>query len=153
VGPHAEGEEREEFPITHDVRATVESAGSITTTRGRDLAAKAWGTAFFGPVGLLGAGNAKDRVHDSRELYLLVESEAWAYTRPIDPNSGVEARNLAAQINLAARKMKPDDEPSSARDDSLDRLERLAKLRNDGTLTSDEFQFEKAKVLRGDDPG
>lgn len=67
------------WPITVDVRASVEAAGSISVTRGRNLAAKALGGALV-PGGVFLFGNAKDTAHDNRELYLIVEGPDWAHT-------------------------------------------------------------------------
>lgn len=96
-------EEDREFAITPEVKASVETAGNIAVTRGRNLAAKAAGGAITGGVGLLVWGNATETVHDSRELYLIVEADQWAYTRSLDPDAGLDARTLASAINVAAR--------------------------------------------------
>jgi hypothetical protein len=92
------------WPLTPESKASVEAAGSVSVTRGRDLAAKAIGGAIV-PGGVFIFGNAKDRVHDNRELYLIVESPEWAYTLAVDPALGVGARRFAQNLNLAAREL------------------------------------------------
>lgn len=91
------------FPITADVKASVESSGNITTTRGRNLAAKAAGTALLGPAGALGAGNAKVTAHDLREVYVLVEGRNFAEFVELGGAWEAQARQFVQQVNLAAR--------------------------------------------------
>lgn len=145
------------WPITGGITASVETAGSISVTRGRDLAAKAVGGALV-PGGVFLFGNAKDTAHDHRELYLIVEGPDWAHTQALDPNAGAEARRFAQAINLASRKRQaprpaghPVETKAAARKtDTIDRLERLAKLRDSGALTPEEFEASKRAVLEPD---
>jgi hypothetical protein len=90
------------WPLTPDTRASIETAGNVSVTRGRNLAAKAIGGALV-PGGVFVFGNAKDRVHDNRELYLIVEDPEWAYTLRLNPALGGDARRFAQSLNLAAR--------------------------------------------------
>lgn len=84
------------------VKASVDVAGNISVTRCRNLAKKAVAGAII-PGAIFVAGNAKETVHDHRELYLVVEADTWAEVQQLDPNLGAEARRFAQQINLAAR--------------------------------------------------
>lgn len=84
------------------VDASVGSAGNVSVTRGRNLAKKALAGAVI-PGALFVVGNARDQVHDHRELYLIVEADNWAEVHALDPNLGAEARRFAQQINLASR--------------------------------------------------
>jgi hypothetical protein len=101
------------LPLEPNTRATVDTAGDIAATRGRDLAAKAAGglltAPVLGPLGFLMFGNAKVSVIDTRELYLVVESEQWIYTKQVAPDSGGSLRDFAQKINLAARRLWPAD--------------------------------------------
>jgi hypothetical protein len=92
-----------DWAITSEVTASVEAAGSISVTRGRNLAAKAAGGALF-PGGVFLFGNARETVHDFRELYLILEGPDWGHTWQVDPNQGEEARRFAQAVNVMARK-------------------------------------------------
>ena len=52
------------------------------------------------------AKKSKDVKVDKRELYLLVEAEAWAETVELEPDKGKQARELAQAINIAARNVE-----------------------------------------------
>ncbi len=144
------------WPMTASVRASVEAAGSISVTRGRNLAAKAVGGAIV-PGGVFLFGNAKDTAHDNRELFLIVEGPDWAHTHAVDPTDGVAARRFMQAINLAAQNLEPppvdapaDNPPTPTGEDTIERLERLTKLRDSGTLTPEEFETQKRAVLQPD---
>ncbi len=156
----ATGSQVDEFrvwPITAGVRASVEAAGSISVTRGRNLAAKAVGGAIV-PGGVFLFGNARDTAHDNRELFLIVEGPNWAHTHAVDPTDGVAARQFMQAINLAAQKLEPlplvagPAEPVRAPTggDTIERLERLTRLKDSGALTPDEFEAQKRAVLHPD---
>ncbi len=74
----------------------------MSVTRGRNLAAKAIGGALV-PGGVFVFGNAKDRVHNHRELYLIIDGPDWAYTLRLNPKSGEAARRFAQNLRLTAR--------------------------------------------------
>lgn len=142
----------QEWAVSSDTSATVESAGNVTVTRGRNLAAKAVGGALI-PGGVFVFGNARETAHDHRELYLVVTDPAWAYTRRLHPDLGVQARRFAQALNLAARHLGPTPQSASPftaadRQDAIEKIERLAKLRDSGALTSEEFETQKRGVLR-----
>jgi type IV secretory pathway protease TraF len=142
------------WQVTAGVRASVEVAGSISVTRGRNLAAKAVGGAVV-PGGVFLFGNARETAHDNRELFLIVEGPDWAHTHAVDPSAGVNARRFAQAINLAARKLEPAADrrpapPAKMEGDVIERLERLTTLRDSGALTAEEFETQKRAVLRPD---
>lgn len=90
--------------VTTDLTAEIETAGNVSVTRGRNLAAKAAGTVFTpAGVGIFLFGNAKHYTHDHRELYLILESAGEAEAIPIDPNFGAQARQFASAVNKLAR--------------------------------------------------
>lgn len=142
------------LPLRGEVTASVDTAGALAVTRGRNLAAKGAGTLVFGPLGLLFAGNAKHRQVDTRELYLLVEGPNWAYTRAFDPNAGAALRDFALQIStasktrsdsLAAQPASPDTSPGVT--SIAAELRELASLREEGILSDEEFTQQKRKLL------
>jgi hypothetical protein len=135
----------EEWKLSSSTSASVEASGNVSTTRGRNLAAKAVGGALV-PGGVFVFGNARETVHDHRELYLIVEDNDWAYTRKLDPSFGTQARRFAQAVNIAARKLGPAQ--SANGDDPITRLERLAQLRESGALTDAEFETQKNAVLQ-----
>jgi hypothetical protein len=142
--------ESRNLPLCDEVTATVDTAGSIAVTRGRNLAAKGAGTLLLGPVGLFMAGNAKHRQVDNRELYLLVEGPEWAYTQAFHPDLGELLRNFAQKINVAARQAGKRQEAASSTSDAgglAAQLRELAELREQGVLTDEEFSQGKAKLL------
>lgn len=144
------GEPREEFYLTPDTKATVEAAGNISVTRGRNLASKAVGGLMTGGVGFFAFGNAKERTTDARELYLIVEGSDWAYTRQLDPDHGALARSFAAAVNVAAKNSQlseasPSDGPSA--DDPLERVQILARLRDTGALSQADFDAALNELL------
>ncbi|WDL99309.1 PH domain-containing protein [Alicyclobacillus sp. ALC3] len=60
----------------------------------------------------------------------------------------VRVANVVSRL-LAERESKNEVAASTERDDSVSKLERLAKLKAQGVLTDEEFAEEKKKVLRG----
>jgi hypothetical protein len=144
---HQSGASLEVRPITSDVKASTEAAGNMSVTRGRNLAQKALGTALV-PGGAFLFGNAKETQHDFRELYLIVEAADWAITLAVDPDHGVAARQFAQIVNQRARELAPAKPPQEHPvGDVLDRLERLTRLRDAGSLSDAEFESQKAAVL------
>jgi hypothetical protein len=64
------------------------------------------------------------------------------------PNSIPQAEyNLRMQEQFAATRRRP--APVLSADERVDRLRRIADLRDAGVLTDREFEIEKAKVLAG----
>jgi hypothetical protein len=138
------------LPFDGPVQATVDTAGNIAVTRGRDLGAKAAGTLLLGPIGLFMAGNAKHREVDTRELYLLIEGAAWAVTVQCAAEGAGWVRDFAAKVNLAARKYvaaRTPTPPPSGGVDPASQLVKLAELHAAGALTDQEFSAAKARLL------
>lgn len=161
--------ERTSFPLTPNVKADVEAAGNVSVTRGRDLGAKAMGTLALPGVGMFIAGNAKEKIHDNRELYLVIEGDDWARTLPVNPDHGVGVRRLAQTINLIARSAAESPEAliesteaissqeasfaatssptADATDTIQDRLRRLDELKDTGVVTDDEYAGQRQRIL------
>jgi hypothetical protein len=145
-------DEGQVLAMSGDVVADVEISGNQTATRGRNLAAKAVGTAVLGPIGLFGIGNATTKVTDTREVFLTVQGPDWQVSRRYGPDTAIFARAFAQAVNLTARIITPDAPPPTQRDqpvreDPLERIEKLGKLRDSGLLTDAEFEEQKKKLL------
>lgn len=92
------------FEMSTSVRATVNSSGNFFQHSRSTLTRMAAGGALFGPVGALAGGMVKKtKTHDTRELYLLVESDEFAAVITCNPNDGQSAQRAAAAINNAAK--------------------------------------------------
>lgn len=92
------------------VAATVDTAGNLAVGRRATLTRMAAGGLLFGSLGAIvaGAGFKKDRVHDARELYLLIESPNLLSVGEFDPSKGAALRDFAVRINNASLAWKPD---------------------------------------------
>lgn len=137
-----------------ETRATVDTAGNIAVTRGRNLAAKGLGTVLLGPIGLFMVGNAKENQTDTRELFLLIEGPGWAFTRGFPPTDTAHLHEFAGKVNVAARawrtRHEPPPSPSPTQEgNSVGQLAQLADLHERGLLTKEEFAAAKAKILGG----
>lgn len=114
---------------------------------------KGIGTLLLGPIGLFGAGNAKTRLVDSRELYLLVEGPNWAYTQAFQPDMGELLRAFAQKINVVGKQhaktlgAKADEVAATASPNLAGELRELVKLKDEGALTEAEFSSAKSKLL------
>jgi hypothetical protein len=131
------------FLLEPGASAEVQTAGELTATRGRNIAAGLAGTAVFGPLGML-LGAAETRVYDHRELYLLVTGASWAYGINVNPNDGLAIRRFGQEINIAAGKLASDESKQEGR---LDQLQKLGELKAAGVLTDAEFGAEKQPIL------
>lgn len=141
-------EDMNHLPLTGgEVRATVDTAGNLAVTRGRNLAAKGVGTVFLGPIGLFGMGNAKDRKFDTRELYLMIEGPGFGYAHKLDPNLGDAARKFATRLNGQASGFHATPTQADTGGGVAAQLERLAELRREGLLDEDEFRAAKSRLL------
>jgi hypothetical protein len=91
-------------------------------------------------------------------IFLVFEAEDWADLVELNPKNVSDASKFAQRINLIARRMggqaadrevPPAGEPGgqTAQTDTLGQLERIARLREQGMLTEEEFLQEKRKIL------
>ncbi len=93
------------FPVTTELTATVDTAGGLATTSRSTLSRMAAGDLLLGPLGVVaGAAARKSRVVDTRELYMLIEGKGFASLIVCDPNGGVRAREVAAEIIQAGQR-------------------------------------------------
>lgn len=91
------------FALTPAVTATVDTAGNLATSSRSTLTRIAAGGLLFGPVGAIIGGVAKKtRVHDTRELYLLMQGDTFATLITCAPDDGQRVRHFAAVVRQAA---------------------------------------------------
>jgi hypothetical protein len=98
---------------------------------------------------------AKHVIRDTRQSYLTIEGPHVSIAAKLGSNSGLvvtAARKFAAAVNQWSQSHADSPAPSApapsvTSSDALERLERLAKLRDSGALTEAEFLSQKAKVL------
>ncbi|MHA7987826.1 hypothetical protein ACX9R5_18690 [Rathayibacter sp. CAU 1779] len=91
------------FPLTASVFATVDTAGNLATSSRSTLTRIAAGGLLFGPVGAIIGGVAKKtRVHDVRELYLLIQGDTFATLITCNADDGPRVRQFAMAIRQAA---------------------------------------------------
>ena len=139
-------DEGNHFPLRGQVQARVEELGNITAVRGRNLADKFfYGPMVFGPLGPFISGNAKVSKEDNRELYLMVQGDGWVFSRKCDLKHSRKALEFAARIeSLTATRPEP---PTTQAPSIAQELRDLAQLRDEGILTSDEFEQQKTRLL------
>jgi hypothetical protein len=90
------------FLLDATVNAIVDTAGSLATSSRSTLTRIATGGLLFGPVGATIGGVAKkNKKHDTRELYLLVEGTGFATLITCKPDDGPKVRQLAIAIRQA----------------------------------------------------
>lgn len=143
--------DRQQAPLGRYINARAITVGGVQMERGRDMASKAWGTAFFGPAGLLLAGNAKARtVADTRGAALWVRGGGWQIYRQYPPKDLDEIDAFVEAIHIAIS-LLPDtgeSQPTAATgDDPLDQIAKLGQLRQQGLLTETEFDQQKKRIL------
>jgi Short C-terminal domain len=142
------------YPVDEHLRATMETAGSITVTKHPTLTRMAAGALLPGSALIPGFAFQKKQTHDSRELYFVIEHPEWAAMAQVNPNFAAAVREVTMKLNQAAAKRSLErqrerdaSETRSSRADALEQLARLGQLRDAGVLTSAEFESQKAKIL------
>lgn len=126
---------RKRYPLA-GARATVDTAGAI------DRRVTATRLILTGPFAF---GLRKKK--DSRELFLMVEGDGFAFVVELDPKRQKEARAFAAKLNAAAGRVM--DEGSTSVELSIpEQIRQLGELRDHGMLTPEEFEAKKSELLR-----
>jgi Short C-terminal domain len=153
------------LPMTKDVAASVETAGSITTSRRPTLTRMAAGSILPGSALIPGFAFAKKETFDSRELYFILEHPEGGAVVKVNPDLGQVVREVAVKVNMAAAAIgradqaresgeaeqgKLDLEPPRGSEvaDTVAMLKELVELRDAGELTTEEFEAQKARLLR-----
>jgi hypothetical protein len=91
------------YPMSDIVHASVDTARNLVTSRRPTLTRMAAGGILFGPVRLLAQGLlTKGKVHDNRELYLMIEGPGIAVLIDCKPDDGAKVRTFAMEVNRAA---------------------------------------------------
>lgn len=126
---------------------------------------------IIGATARVESSGTQHRLRDTRRVVLTIDGPRVAISAalpPAAPRVHEEARKFAATVNEMAMRLAgltPHAEPAPARDprpaptapsspsppptaDLIDYLERLGRLRDSGVLTEDEFQAQKARLLR-----
>lgn len=95
------------FALGPDVNATVDSSGNLARTKRSTLTRMTAGGMLLGPVGILAGGMVqKKKVHDERELYLMLEGESFAALITCNPDQGAVVRRFATSVNNTARNVE-----------------------------------------------
>lgn len=90
------------FPLDASVSAVVDTAGNLATSSRSTLTRIAAGGILFGPLGAIIGGVAKkNKLHDTRELYLLVEGAGFATLVTCNPDDGAKVRQFAMAVKQA----------------------------------------------------
>lgn len=90
------------FPLDASVNAVVDTAGNLATSSRSTLTRIAAGGILFGPLGAIIGGVAKkNKLHDTRELYLLVEGAGFATLVTCNPDDGAKVRQFAMAVKQA----------------------------------------------------
>lgn len=98
------------FPLDNTVSATVDSSGNLARTKRSTLTRMTAGGVLLGPVGILAGGMIqKKKLHDDRELYLLVEGREFTALLTCQPEQGVTVRQFAAKISQASKTVSAAD--------------------------------------------
>lgn len=136
---------------------------------------------IIGATARVDSSGSKHRLRDTRRVVLTIDGPRVAISAALPAGAfrvHREAREFVAKVNEMATRLAepgalaeptphadptPVSDPSPAQTaaspldppptaDLLDYLERLAKLRDSGVLTEDEFQAQKARLLRAAEP-
>lgn len=92
------------FALGPDVNATVDSSGNLARTKRSTLTRMTAGGIMLGPVGILAGGMVqKKKVHDDRELYLMLEGHSFAALITCNPDQGAVVRRFATNVNNTSR--------------------------------------------------
>lgn len=91
------------WPLDHECRASVETAGQLTSSSRPTLTRMAAGAILPGSALIPGLVFQKKEVQDTRELYFIIEHPTYFETAPVQPDFEGTLRQVAASVNYAAR--------------------------------------------------
>ncbi|HJF18661.1 MAG TPA: hypothetical protein K8U78_05930 [Aeriscardovia aeriphila] len=94
------------YPLDPSVRAEVDTAGAIAVKSRTTLTRVATGAVLFGPIGaLIGASAKKNTVIDTRQLFLVIESDAFAAALTLSPDQASQAHAFATKLLQTAKQV------------------------------------------------
>jgi hypothetical protein len=97
----------EKFHLDETISATVDTSGNLARTKRATLTRMTAGGLLLGPVGILAGGMIqKKKLHDDRELYLMVEGREFTALVTCYPDHGVTVRQFAARISQACKSVE-----------------------------------------------
>ena len=127
----------------------VESARDRSRQTAEDLAAMMRGQTPGGGVATPGAGGAMVVNLSGADLSQLTEEQKQKLRMlGLDPDA-LAAEQAAAAGGAVPVPPPPPTDADDPVDERLERLERLAKLKEQGILTEEEFEAQKAQILDG----
>jgi large subunit ribosomal protein L7/L12 len=124
------------FPLSKEVTATVDNEVKQQFAPAKLLA-----------LGVLGATKKRG------EIYLTVEGHSFHCFATVTFRNVKGARNFAAKVNGIARQLPPSQDNAvgprveEAVADVTDQIRKLAALRDDGLITTEEFDAKKKQLL------
>ena len=143
----------QEYLLDEFVEAQVYLDGEVQITQRPTLTRMAFGSVLPGSALIPGLAFQKKKKNDLRETVFTVAGADWNLSVEISPNQVSNARTVATQINLAAKKMsksfthsiiEPSVQPSAS---TVDQLTKLEALRTCGTISEEEFLLLKSQIL------
>jgi hypothetical protein len=113
----------------------------------------AFGSVLPGTALIPGLAFQKKSKNDLRETVFIITGSDWNLSVQISPNQVTNARSIATQINMAAKKIsKTSNQPSIQHNaqqsgSTVDQLTKLEALRTSGTISEEEFLLLKSQIL------
>jgi hypothetical protein len=143
----------QEYLLDEFVEAQVYLDGEIQVTQRPTLTRMAFGSVLPGSALIPGLAFQKKKKNDLRETVFTVSESNWSLSVEISPNQVTNARSVATQINVAAKKaskfpshLTPDPIPQSS-GSTVDQLTKLEALRASGAISEEEFLLLKSQIL------
>lgn len=143
----------QEYLLDEFVEAQVYLDGEIQITQRPTLTRMAFGSVLPGSALIPGLAFQKKKKNDLRETVFTVSGLNWNLSVEISPNQVTNARSVATQINVAAKKaskspihLPPDPIPQSS-GSTVDQLTKLEALRTSGAISEEEFMLLKSQIL------
>lgn len=145
--------ENQEYLLDEFVEAQVYLDGEVQITQRPTLTRMAFGSVLPGTALIPGLAFQKKSKNDLRETVFIITGSDWNLSVQISPNQVTNARSIATQINMAAKKIsKTSNQPSIQHNaqqsgSTVDQLTKLEALRTSGTISEEEFLLLKSQIL------
>jgi hypothetical protein len=143
----------QEYLLDEFVEAQVYLDGEVQITQRPTLTRMAFGSVLPGSALIPGLAFQKKQKNDLRETVFTVAGANWNLSVEISPNQVNNARSIATQINLAAKKISKSSTHSTIESNAqssasaVDQLTKLEALRTAGTISEEEFLLLKSQIL------